>query len=55
MIFASPAGPVVSDNGNFIIDAPFSREYMLDPYVVSVPAEYSGTVGDQYGLDHGSD
>ncbi|KJA21776.1 hypothetical protein HYPSUDRAFT_41620 [Hypholoma sublateritium FD-334 SS-4] len=28
------AGPVVSDNGNFIIDAPFSREYMLDPYVI---------------------
>jgi len=29
------AGPVVSDNGNFIIDAPFEREKMLNPYTVS--------------------
>lgn len=28
------AGPVVSDNGNFIIDAPFGREHMVDPYVI---------------------
>lgn len=28
------AGPVVSDNGNFIIDAPFSREIMEDPFTV---------------------
>jgi ribose 5-phosphate isomerase A len=28
------AGPVVSDNGNFIIDAPFDREKMRDPYPV---------------------
>ncbi|KAF8956598.1 ribose-5-phosphate isomerase [Flammula alnicola] len=28
------AGPVVSDNGNFIIDAPFGREHMIDPYVI---------------------
>ncbi|KIK95021.1 hypothetical protein PAXRUDRAFT_827423 [Paxillus rubicundulus Ve08.2h10] len=28
------AGPVVSDNGNFIIDAPFSREEMMNPYSV---------------------
>ncbi|KAF9479840.1 ribose-5-phosphate isomerase [Pholiota conissans] len=28
------AGPVVSDNGNFIIDAPFSREIMEDPYTI---------------------
>ena len=35
-IICSTAGPVVSDNGNFIIDAPFGREHMLDPYVVSV-------------------
>ncbi|KAF4610011.1 hypothetical protein D9613_010645 [Agrocybe pediades] len=28
------AGPVVSDNGNFIIDAPFEREKMIDPYVI---------------------
>ncbi|TEB30945.1 ribose-5-phosphate isomerase [Coprinellus micaceus] len=25
------AGPVVTDNGNFVIDAPFEREKMLDP------------------------
>ena len=29
------AGPVVTDNGNFIIDAPFEREHMVDPYIVS--------------------
>lgn len=29
------AGPVVTDNGNFIIDAPFDREKMVDPYIVS--------------------
>ncbi|KAL4063455.1 ribose 5-phosphate isomerase A-domain-containing protein [Scleroderma citrinum] len=28
------AGPVVSDNGNFIIDAPFPPETMKDPYKV---------------------
>ncbi|KDR79148.1 hypothetical protein GALMADRAFT_137039 [Galerina marginata CBS 339.88] len=28
------AGPVVSDNGNFIIDAPFDRAHMIDPYVI---------------------
>ena len=30
------AGPVVSDNGNFIIDAPFPEEIMKDPYTVRV-------------------
>jgi ribose 5-phosphate isomerase A len=29
------AGPVVSDNGNFIIDAPFPREMMQRPAEVS--------------------
>ena len=29
------AGPVVSDNSNFIIDAPFSQEIMKDPTSVS--------------------
>jgi len=29
------AGPVVSDNGNFIVDAPFPREMMKDPKAVS--------------------
>jgi len=29
------AGPVVSDNGNFIIDAPFSAEDLKDPMRVS--------------------
>jgi len=28
------AGPVVSDNGNFVIDAPFSEELMKDPYTL---------------------
>ncbi|KAI9057711.1 ribose 5-phosphate isomerase [Trametes sanguinea] len=28
------AGPVVSDNGNFIIDAPFPEEMMKDPYTL---------------------
>ncbi|KAF8906894.1 ribose-5-phosphate isomerase [Mucidula mucida] len=28
------AGPVVSDNGNFIIDAPFSHDDMMDPYKI---------------------
>jgi len=28
------AGPVVSDNGNFIIDAPFEQEKMIDPYII---------------------
>ncbi|KAF7971370.1 hypothetical protein HWV62_21328 [Athelia sp. TMB] len=28
------AGPVVTDNANFIIDAPFTREYMKDPYLI---------------------
>src|ERR1700735_745412 len=30
------AGPVVSDNANFIIDAPFPTEVMKDPYPVRV-------------------
>lgn len=25
------AGPVVTDNGNFVIDAPFEKAYMKDP------------------------
>jgi len=28
------AGPVVTDNGNFIIDAPFDREKMIDPFII---------------------
>ncbi|THU90416.1 ribose-5-phosphate isomerase [Dendrothele bispora CBS 962.96] len=28
------AGPVVSDNGNFIIDAPFDQEVMMKPYTI---------------------
>jgi ribose 5-phosphate isomerase A len=30
------AGPVVSDNGNFIIDAPFGPEHLSNPYEVSL-------------------
>lgn len=32
------AGPVVSDNGNFIIDAPFPETMMKDPKEVSFHA-----------------
>jgi ribose 5-phosphate isomerase len=35
MFILTLAGPVVTDNGNFVIDAPFDHERMLDPYVVS--------------------
>ena len=28
------AGPVVTDNANFIIDAPFTKDVMRDPYTV---------------------
>ncbi|KAH7890421.1 ribose-5-phosphate isomerase [Phlebopus sp. FC_14] len=28
------AGPVVTDNNNFVIDAPFSQEVMQDPYAL---------------------
>jgi ribose 5-phosphate isomerase A len=28
------AGPVVTDNGNFVIDAPFSPELLSDPVAV---------------------
>jgi len=28
------AGPVVSDNANFIIDAPFAKDVMKDPYTI---------------------
>jgi ribose 5-phosphate isomerase len=28
------AGPVVTDNSNFVIDAPFPRETMMDPSTV---------------------
>lgn len=30
------AGPVVTDNGNFVIDAPFSEEAYKNPVEVSV-------------------
>ncbi|KAF9465913.1 ribose-5-phosphate isomerase [Collybia nuda] len=28
------AGPVVTDNGNFVIDAPFDRKFMEEPYKI---------------------
>jgi ribose 5-phosphate isomerase A len=28
------AGPIVTDNGNFVIDAPFPEKYMQDPLTV---------------------
>ena len=30
------AGPVVSDNGNFVIDAPFPLDTMKEPYEVRI-------------------
>lgn len=33
-IAKAKAGPVVSDNGNFIIDAPFPQEIMREPHKV---------------------
>lgn len=38
------AGPVVSDNGNFIIDAPFEESFMRHPLEVS-PATASSGLG----------
>ncbi len=35
------AGPIVSDNGNFVIDAPFPEEQMKDPFTVGVLAGIS--------------
>jgi ribose 5-phosphate isomerase len=35
------AGPVVTDNGNFVIDAPFDREKMQNSSKVSEP-EFPG-------------
>ncbi|GLB41024.1 putative ribose-5-phosphate isomerase [Lyophyllum shimeji] len=29
------AGPVVTDNGNFVIDAPFARKDMMDPFTLT--------------------
>jgi hypothetical protein len=48
------AGPVVSDNGNFIIDAPFSREEMMNPYTVRRIASLLMSSADVI-LDHGKD
>ena len=36
------AGPVVTDNGNFVIDAPFDAETMQDPHEVG-HLHYSST------------
>lgn len=30
------AGPIVSDNGNFVIDAPFPEEQMKNPSIVRI-------------------
>jgi len=50
------AGPVVSDNGNFIIDAPFGREHMVDPYVVCTNPGFAVKIfAIIRGLDHGAD
>ena len=41
------AGPVVSDNGNFVIDAPFPLEMMANPYAVriSLPSSHLRLAG----------
>ena len=46
------AGPVVTDNGNFVIDAPFDAETMQDPHEVC-HLHYSSTF-DIRGLTKGS-
>jgi hypothetical protein len=40
------AGPVVSDNGNFIIDAPFPESMMKDPVEVSSPSLFTWDLAD---------
>lgn len=40
------AGPVVSDNGNFIIDAPFPESMMKDPVEVSTPSLFTWDLAD---------
>jgi hypothetical protein len=40
------AGPVVSDNGNFIIDAPFPESMMKDPVEVSTPSLFDIGLAD---------
>lgn len=40
------AGPVVSDNGNFIIDAPFPETMMKDPVEVSSALHCSMNLAD---------
>lgn len=35
------AGPVVSDNGNFIIDAPFGEDWMRKPAEVSSTLDFA--------------
>ena len=37
------AGPIVSDNGNFIIDAPFESTYMKYPLEVTFPEQLAKT------------
>jgi ribose 5-phosphate isomerase A len=40
------AGPVVSDNGNFIIDAPFPESMMKDPVEVSTASLFDIDLAD---------
>lgn len=47
----SIAGPIVTDNGNFVIDAPFDQEKMQDPCKVCFPpiddmSPFSLTIAD---------
>ncbi|POW03576.1 hypothetical protein PSTT_10969, partial [Puccinia striiformis] len=46
----SKAGPVVTDNGNFIIDAPFDEVYMRDPTKLSYQFKMlnDGPIGSRF-------
>ncbi|KAI9602436.1 hypothetical protein H4Q26_001725 [Puccinia striiformis f. sp. tritici PST-130] len=45
----SKAGPVVTDNGNFIIDAPFDEVYMRDPTKLSYQFKINdGPIGSRF-------
>jgi len=41
------AGPVVTDNGNFVIDAPFGPAILADPKQVSGGGRFFTSVGSE--------
>lgn len=48
------AGPVVTDNANFVIDAPFGEEDMKDPYKVRPLSFFGSGWADGLGIDYGA-